>query len=453
MAKKSKEIEIGGWRIQVDPLILVRRVLTRRKRMLLALALLGMIATALLYKNTAKRYTSSAEIVIRQEAFQEDYLRKLLNVVARYVGSDTEMMIIINELNLYAKTRAGYPYDIALREMKRELKIDRPGGAISISFTSKNPLEAQGVVAFVTERIMTKLADLKDSPFRQQLEGIDSSLGEVEPRFKEAELKLFEFKEQHPEIAIRQPDILTPVGSPIGGVNEDLARANRDLKRCYAPQSEPAPRPKKKATPGCQKLRTLERDRDSMLSQFTANHPSVIAAEQLIKQQQAVCDKESSASEDGDGVRAGMTPQECVAAVTARIKRLSEYKVELEKGASKKPKLQRRWSELSVEAGTLETQLTALKETHARTLKERLIAANEFKDSFVLVDPPRVPELPSYPDRNQFLAFGVAVTFIIAMFLAVLFEALRQTFADARELEEQTGIPVLASLPNIGEGG
>src|SRR5262249_51928799 len=138
MPKKSKEIELGGWRIQVDPLILVRRILTRQKKLLALVAVLGMISTALLYKGTPKRYTSSAEILIRQEAFQEDYLRKLLNVVARYVGSDTEMMIIINELNLYAPTRAAYPYDLALREMKRELKIDRPGGAISISFTSKS---------------------------------------------------------------------------------------------------------------------------------------------------------------------------------------------------------------------------------------------------------------------------------------------------------------------------
>src|SRR5205823_1282582 len=117
-----------------------------------------------------------------------------------------------------------------------------------------------------------------------------------------------------------------------------------------------------------------------------------------------------------------------------------------------KPKLQRRWSELSVEATTLETQMTALREGRARTMKERSIAANEFKDSFVLVDVPRVPELPSYPDRNQFLMFGAAVTFILAMFVAVARESLRQTFADARELEEQTGIPVLASLPHIGEG-
>src|SRR5690242_18007840 len=120
MAKKSKEIEVGGLRIQIDPLILVRRILTRQKLLLTIVALLGGMATIGLYLRTPKKYTSTAEIVIRAEAFQEDYLRKLLNVVARYLGSDTEMMIIINELNLFASTRASLPYDIALREMRRQ---------------------------------------------------------------------------------------------------------------------------------------------------------------------------------------------------------------------------------------------------------------------------------------------------------------------------------------------
>ena len=127
MAKKSKEIELGGYRIQVDPLILVRRVLTRKKTLLTIIGLLGSMATIAMYKMTPKQYTSIAEILIRAEAYQDDYLRKLLNVVARNIGSDTEMMIIINELNLYAPMRASLPYEMALRNLKKELKIDRPG--------------------------------------------------------------------------------------------------------------------------------------------------------------------------------------------------------------------------------------------------------------------------------------------------------------------------------------
>lgn len=451
MAKKSKEIELGGLRIQIDPLILVRRILSRQKMLLAAIALIGGIITVGLYLRTPKKYTSSAEIVIRAEAFQEDYLRKLLNVVARYLGSDTEMMIIINELNLYASTRASLPYDLALRQMRKELKIDRPGGSIMISFESKNPAEAQRVVAFVTERIMSKLADLKDSPFKQQLDAVTTGLTDVEPRLNRAQLDLFEFKQMHPEIAIRTPEFMQgSIGSPLAGIDDDIRRAESEMKRCYGGVPEEAPRAKAKNTPGCRRLRELQKTREDVLGKVTPQHPEAIAIENEIKKTTAVCDREVDPAAEV-AIKPGMSPEECATVVRTKISRFNEKKLELQKGASGKPKLERRWAELNLEASALDTEWTALKETYRKTVKERLIAANEFKDSFVLVDPPRIPELPSYPDRNQFMMMGIAITAFLGVAIAVAREALRQTFVDAREVEEQTGLPVLASLPSIAD--
>lgn len=450
MAKKSKEIELGGYRIQVDPLILVRRVLTRQKRLLVILCIVGAIATAAFYKITAKEYTSNAEILIRAETVNDEYLRKFLNVVARYVSSDTEMMIIINELDLYAQARATLPYDLALRRMRKELKIDRPGGAITIGYRSKSPQEAQRVVAFVTERILTKLADLKDSPYRQQLDAIDQGIADVEPRFKAASLEMFEFRGEHPDIAIRSPEVFQQ-GSPIASLTEEIDRANKDLTRCYAPAGPVEPRPKRKMGPACQAVQDREKEFNLVKERVTPSHPDHIASEGALKKQRQLCEQEQGGQEEGGSApRAAANPTDCAASVTEKIRRLGERKMELERGASRKPALQRRWTELTIAASTLEMQSTALREARAKTLKDRLLAANEFRDSFVLVDAPRLPEIPSFPDRNQFLGFGLAVTAILAMFIATLREAFRQTFADPRELEEQTGIPVLAALPNFG---
>jgi uncharacterized protein involved in exopolysaccharide biosynthesis len=451
MAKKSKEIEIGGLRIQVDPLILVRRILTRQKKLLALVAVIGGLLTIAFYLRTPKKYTSHGEIVIRAEAFQEDYLRKLLNVVARYVGSDTEMMIILNELNLFADTRASLPYDIALKEMRKQLKIDRPGSSIVISYQSKSPQEAQRVVAFVTERMMTKLADLKDSPFRQQLDAIQTGLAEVDPKLQEAQLRLFEFKERYPEVTMRQPEQML-AGSPIASVQTEIDRAQGDLRKCLGGAVEQVTKPKTKKTPSCLKLREAEKERDSLLKDLQPVHPAVVQIERRIQELGPACEREHEPS-DGSPVRAGMSEQECIAATKARIQKLTNQRIELEQGVSKKPQLARKWAELNLEVSTLDTEYTAFKETYRKVNKERLIAANEFRDSFVLVDPPRIPELPSYPDRNQFMLFGMAITFVIGVFLATSREALRQTFADAREVEEQTGIPVLVALPNISEEG
>lgn len=229
----------------------------------------------------------------------------------------------------------------------------------------------------------------------------------------------------------------------------EIDRANKDMKKCVGGAVDAATKPKRKNTPGCGRLREAEAEKDALLAQFTSNHPSVIAVEGKIRDLERQCDREQDPS---DTVRPGASQSECIAASKARVTRLTEQKLELERGASKKPKLERRWAELNLELSALDTEWTAYKETYRRVNKERLLAANEFRDSFVLVDQPRVPELPSYPDRTQFMAFGMAITFIAGVFLATSREALRQTFADSREVEEQTGVPVLVALPNISEG-
>ncbi len=45
MAKKGKEFDIGGIRVQVDPFILVRRVLMRQKLLLRLVAIVGGAST------------------------------------------------------------------------------------------------------------------------------------------------------------------------------------------------------------------------------------------------------------------------------------------------------------------------------------------------------------------------------------------------------------------------
>lgn len=450
MAKKGKEIDIGGWRIQIDPVVLAQRILMRQKKLLTWIAILGGIATIAFYKTTKKQYTSHAEILIRSENFSDDYLRKLLNVVSRYVGSDTEMMIIINELNLYQKMRATLPYDLALRAMSRELQILRPTGSLHISFKSRSPQEAQRVVAFVTERMITKLEDLKDSPFRRELEAIDRAIEDVEPMTRAAQLKLFEFKALHPDIAIRTEGLLIQPDSPAASLEEEIKRAEQDLARARLGAPPVSTTPTKKDTAPRRRLRELESERDQLLTSFTPNHPSVLELDERIRKQKALVSKDDE--ERGEATIApGATQAQLVEAATSRLRRLHERRIDLEKVAIRKPKLQGEWAELSLETAQRESQIRGLKDRRAQVVSGRFLSANEFQENFQLVDVPRVPELPSDPDRNQSLATGMAVTFILGMLLASIREALRQTFVDAQEFADQTGLQVLAVLPSAND--
>ncbi|MCC7383945.1 MAG: hypothetical protein IT384_19040 [Deltaproteobacteria bacterium] len=450
MARKGKEIDLGGLRIQVDPLVLVTRILLRQKTLLAVVALLGGIATATAYLLSPKLYSSRSNILIRYENFEDSYLQKLLNVAVGYLGADLEMMLIVNELDLYAKMRARLPYEMALREIRRELSIRNQPRNIEISFLSKDPVQAQRVVAFTTERLLGKMAELNEAPYNREIEALTGAITELEPKKQASDAKLFEFRAAHPEVANRMADFL-PSSSPLDGISAEIRRAEADVMSARSGKVivEAARAPRN--TPTRQKLAELEAELLRLKSKFTDDHPEVIRMERQIEAQKGKV-REEQASLDGV-VTPGLNPEEArrqrVARAEARLRELIAQKVEFEKKAIKTPKLQREWAELSLQANTYGVELSQRMNKLEEVKRDRLVAANRFQENFQLMDAARVPELPAQPNRNQFMVTGMAFTALIGILLAAVREALRQTFVNATEFEEQTALQVFAVLPSI----
>ena len=447
MAKKGKEFDLGGIRLQVDPFIIARRVLMRQKLLLASVAVLGMTLTVVLYKSTPKLYTSDATIAIRVDAMDENFVRTLMNRAMRDFNSDGEMMLMINELDLFGGTRVSLPYEMALRRMRAELQINQSTGSIGISYTAKEPPETQRVVAYASERVLAKIGNLLDSPFRREAEALDAAIAELEPKLKKAQKELYEFKADHPTIAISVPDFI-PQDSPSAAIETKIKRAQDDLKSCYVSGS-PLPKPKKSSA-ACLEAQAAKRRVDQLLEQFTPSHPQVIKEKQEYVILQKKCEADPNEA-SGDAPRKKMSQAECIAAANSEIRRLHEDKAQIQKVAIRKPELQQTWARLSSEASLLNSQYTALQDRRSKGEDERKVAANDFQENFTLVDPARVPEIPSSPDMGRFATLGMAVTALIGIALAALREALRQTFLSPTEFEEQTGLPVLAVLPDISD--
>ncbi len=447
MAKKGKEFDLGGIRVQVDPFILARRILMRQKLLLASIAFIGLAITVLVYKTTPKTYASSSTIAIRVDAMDEVFVRTLVNRAMRDLNADGEMMLMINELDLFGSTRMSLPYEMALRRMRQELAVNQQSGSIGVSYLSKDPVECQRVVAFATERVLAKLGNLLDSPYRRQAEALDSAILELEPKLRKAQKKLFKFKAEHPTIAVSVPDFI-PQNSPVAAAEADIKRAELNLKRCYA-GAPPIAKPKRQV-PICLEAQSAKRNVDNLLQQYTASHPTVIAAKQEYVTLQKKCDAAQAEAGSGEP-KAPLNQADCISSAKAEIVRLNEQKVQLQRKAIKNPELQREWADLTIEAGSLQSQYTALQERRAKGDDDRKVNEGSFQENFTLVDPARVPEIPSSPDMGKFATLGMAITALLGIVLATLREALRQTFLDAGEFEEQTGLAVLAVLPDISE--
>ena len=117
------------------------------------------------------------------------------------------------------------------------------------------------------------------------------------------------------------------------------------------------------------------------------------------------------------------------------------------------PRKKAEWAEIQQNVTALTTEYSQLLNRKNEVQRDRLLAASNFQENFQLVDPAKIPNIPTEPKKGKFMGVGIGLTAAIGILLAVGREGFRQTFVSAKELEEATGMQVVAVLPNISNFG
>jgi len=450
MAKQGKDFEFAGIRVQIDPLILVRRVITRQKLLLFIVATIGGILTIGAYLKAEKVYRAESKIGIRAENFEEAHLNKILTTAGSFFLSEQELILILNELDLYAATRARY-YELAIQRLRGELQVAPGDDSIGVAFKSKDPAQAQLVVAFAVERLMQRLGELNNTPYDREIEAINRALREAEPRLDAAQLAVSEFQSANPEV-VQAVEKGTSAGGD--GSGRRLDDQIREIERQIAALKSGAVVPQQIGrTPGQDALDQLRSRLAQAKAQYTENHPTVVALAKEVKDQERVVRDERAAA---SGARAGASPEEArraqIATLETRKKSLLSERVAAQSKSIRNPELMRDWEKLVLARDTARSQVTELQSRRNEVAQNRVLESNRFQENFRLLEKAQVPKIPVEPKKAKFLGVGIGATAVIGLLLALLREALRQTFVSAQEVEESTGLAVLATLPNIGEG-
>jgi polysaccharide chain length determinant protein (PEP-CTERM system associated) len=199
---------------------------------------------------------------------------------------------------------------------------------------------------------------------------------------------------------------------------------------------------------------------DELLLKYTEKHPDVIEITRLIAELEIKRDEDHVLMDEMDlGPEGNPVYQQlklrltqAVATVASMHARVEEYErrvVLLQGTVDKVPKIEAELKQLDRDYNIHKQnyqQLLARRES-ANIAEQAEISGDQLK--FRVVDPPRVPLKPSYPDRPLLMTMVLVGSMITGAMLALLLFLLRPTFDTPRKVMEVLGRPVLGGVSMI----
>ena len=378
-----------------------------------------------------------------------------------------EKIARITDLDLTVKTEQ--EMDALLNELKsgiRLSRVDRGQDLYKISYTHSDRDVAKKVVqAVLTVFVENTLGgNREDSVTARRF--LDAELKEYEQRLKEAEGRVVEFKRkniaylsgsggdfyQRLQEMMKQVEsaklALTEVERQRDSIKGQLESQKLDLAEIEGDGG-------KVKTVYDDRINALETRLDEMFLKYTERHPDVITIKAQVEDLKQKRDEEiASRNEilDPDNpifqsLQLSLGESEArVAALQARVKNFEQKVENLQKMVHTVPAIEAEMADLNRDYGVVKNKFQELLSRREQAALSQKASQASDDIQFKVIDPTRVPFEPSGPPRIKYMSGVLAAAFGAGIGFALLLVIIRPTFASAKMLALETGLPVLGTV-------
>ncbi|HEV2349337.1 MAG TPA: Wzz/FepE/Etk N-terminal domain-containing protein [Terriglobia bacterium] len=481
-------------------------ILRKRWWVILIPTILGCIGVFLGSLAVSDQFTSTTLVLVEQQKVPDSFVKPVdtedigerVGTMQQQILSRTRLQPIIEKFGLFKKEKGKVAMEDLVDELRKSIVVtpiqslvttktgELPG--FSISFTGDDPKLSQQVCSEILSMFIEENLHQSEARSVGTTDFMKDQLDQAKKGLDAQDAKLAEFKRRYigsmPGNEQTDMTMMSAISSQLDAVTSQLNRAQQDksyIDSLLAEQLAAWQLAQKGGSengslvggaqqqdPLQKKLTDLQAQLVTLRSQYTDDHPDVVKLKaDIAALKQKVADsappKENSAQ--AKAVAIATEPQAIQqlrfqshqADVMIKDKTREQTRLRgqlsLAQGRlSMSPGVEQQYKEITRDYQTAlafyNDLLTKKNQAEMATSLERA----QQGEQFTVMDPPNLPEKPSFPNRPQLAGAGLAGGLVLGFGITLLLEMSDKSLHTENDVEQFLGLPTLAMIPLLGDG-
>jgi len=469
-------------------------MLRRRVWWIVVPALIAPLIGYLISLKLPNRFTSQTLVLVEQPKVPDSFVKPVvgedlnerLATMKEQILSRTRLQPIIERFGLFKEENV--PVEEAVELMRKAVVVSPvkadfgwreehqgvPG--FYISFSDSDARRAQQVCAEITSMFMEENLHVREQRAQGTTDFLKKQLEEAKAKLDEQDAKLAEFQKKYigtlPGQEQSNFNMLQTLNTQLDATTQALSRLQQDRTYLETMLNQQVASWKSSQTTNSspdtleQQLAAAQSQLLSLESKYTDTHPDVIKAKANIAMlKKKIEDQEQAPPPDPS--KPIPTNRSEPAAIQQMRAQLRSMDLSIQEKTKAQARLQKDiglyQSRIELTPG-VEEQYKALTRDYQTALnfyndllnkKNQSEMATDLErrqqgEQFRVMDPPNLPEKPSFPNRPLFAAGGLGSGLIIGLGIALMMELKDRAIRTERDIEHFLELPTLALMPVLG---
>ncbi len=445
------------------------------------------------------RYTSQTLVLVEQQQVPEGFVKSVITeqlnmrlaTMQEQILSRTRLQPLIERFGLYKDEIGKVPMEDLVDRLRKSINVSPvradfgaySGGlpGFQIGFTTSNPRLAQQVCSEITSMFIEENLKIREQRAQGTVDFLSNQLDDSKRKLDEQDAKLAEFKQKYmgqlPGQEQGTINMITTLTSQLEATTQAVSRAQQEKTYLAAllQQAEAQWNAVKQQGPAAvakpeeleQQISAQQNLVTALEAKYTDDYPDVIKAKRELDRLQKKLETSKNTPPPTDN-----KPKQ--ASTAGEPKELIQMRLQtrmlddtFKNKVAEQERIQRQIGAYQAKlqlSPAIEEQYKALTRDHDTALlgyNELLKKKNESEmatdlekrqqgEQFRVMDPPNLPEKPTFPNRQMFAMGGLVTGLAIGVAITLLLEFKDRSIRSERDVEFFLKLPTLVSVPWIG---